>query len=149
MTMTLQEISDRMEIQDVMVDYCYAIDHKKWDDLDDVFTPDAVIDYSEMVGFRGNLVETKAFLVSGLAQLSAYQHSISTSHIEITGDTAFGRTLVHNPMQVTLPTGEKHVMFVGLWYRDQFVRTPKGWRIKDRYEEKCYTFNVPAGMMPE
>lgn len=149
MTMTLQEISDRMEIQDLMVAYCYAIDHKKWDELDNVFTPDAVIDYSEMVGFRGNLVETKAFLVSGLAQLSAYQHSISTSQIKIDGDTAFGRTLVHNPMQVTLPDGKKHVMFVGLWYRDQFVRTPQGWRIKDRYEEKCYTYNVPEGLMPE
>ena len=77
--MDLQEISDRMEIQELMVDYCYAIDHRDWDALDDVFTPDAIIDYSEMVGFKGNLAETKAFLAEGLAALEATQHIISTS----------------------------------------------------------------------
>ena len=45
--------------------------------------------------------------------------------------------------------GAKQTMFVGLWYRDIFVRTPKGWRIKERYEERCYTHNVPPGLLPE
>ena len=43
--MNLQEISDRMEIQDLMVDYCYAVDHRDWDAFERLFTPDAVIDY--------------------------------------------------------------------------------------------------------
>jgi len=146
MTMTLQEISDRMEIQDLMVAYCYAIDRQNWDELDDIFLPDANIDYSEMVNFRGNRAETKEFLKEGLAQLSSYQHSISTSQIKIDGDTAHGRTLCSNPMVVPLPNGDKHVFFVGLWYRDVFVRTDKGWRIKERYEEKCYQYNVPPGV---
>jgi hypothetical protein len=148
MTMTLQELSDRQEIQDLMVAYCYAIDRKNWDELDEVFTADAVIDYSEMVGFRGNLAETKAFLVQGLAQLAAYQHSISTSQIRIDGDTAHGRTLCSNPMVIEV-NGTKQTLFVGLWYRDTFVRTPKGWRIRERYEERCYTHNVPPGLLPE
>lgn len=148
MTMTLQELSDRQEIQDLMVAYCYAIDRKKWEELDDVFTADAVIDYTEMVGFRGNLAETKVFLVQGLAQLAAYQHSISTSQIRIEGDLAHGRTLCSNPMVIEV-NGTKQTMFVGLWYRDTFVRTPKGWRIRERYEERCYTHNVPSGLLPE
>jgi hypothetical protein len=148
MTMTLQELSDRQEIQDLMVAYAYAIDRKNWDELDEVFTPDAVIDYSEMVGFRGNLAETKKFLVEGLGQLAAYQHSISTSQIRIKGDMAHGRTLCSNPMVIDIG-GTKQTMFVGLWYRDIFVRTSKGWRISERYEEKCYTHNVPAGLLPE
>src|ERR1700735_5185214 len=138
MTMTLQELSDRQEIQDLMVAYCYAIDRKKWDELDQVFTPDAVIDYTEMVGFRGNLTETKKLLVEGLAQLSAYQHSISTSQIRLEGDVAHGRTLCTNPMVIEAQ-GVKTTMFVGLWYRDVFVRTERGWRIRERYEERCYT----------
>ena len=40
MTMSLEEISDRMEIQDLMVRYSYAIDSRNWDALDDVFTPE-------------------------------------------------------------------------------------------------------------
>jgi hypothetical protein len=148
MTMTLQELSDRQEIQDLMVAYCYAIDRKNWDELDDVFTPDAVIDYTEMVGFRGNLAETKIFLVEGLRQLKSYQHSISTSQIRVKGDIAHGRTLCSNPMVIEVD-GSKQTMFVGLWYRDIFVRTPKGWRIRERYEERCYTHNVPPGLLPE
>ena len=148
MPMSLQELSDRQEIQDLMVAYCYAIDRKNWDELDEVFTADAVIDYTEMVGFRGNLAETKAFLVEGLGQLKAYQHSISTSRIHIEGDIAHGRTLCSNPMVIEV-NGTKQTMFVGLWYRDVFVRTAKGWRIRERYEERCYTHNVPPGLLPE
>jgi len=148
MTMTLQQLSDRQEIQDLMVNYCYAVDRKQWDALDEVFTADAVIDYSEMVGFRGNLVETKAFLQASLPQLVAYQHSISTSQIRFEGDTAHGRTLCQNPMVIDA-NGQKQVMFVGLWYRDVFVRTESGWRIRERYEERCYLHNVPPGLMPE
>lgn len=148
MTMALQELSDRQEIQDLMVAYCYAIDRKNWDELDEVFTPDAVIDYSEMVGFRGNLAETKEFLVKGLAQLTSYQHAISTSQVRIDGDVARGRTLCFNPMVIEV-NGVKQTLFVGLWYRDVFVRTAKGWRIRERYEERCYTHNVPPGLLPE
>lgn len=148
MTMTLQELSDRQQIQDVMVAYCYAIDRKKWDELDEVFTPDAMIDYSEMIGFRGNLAETKAFLAKTLGPFGSYQHSISTSQIRIEGDGARGRTLCFNPIVIDVD-GMKRTMFVGLWYRDVFERTPRGWRIRERYEERCFTHNVPPGLMPE
>ena len=55
--MDIQEISDRLEIQQVLIDYCHAIDDFDWDALDRVFTPDAIIDYSEMIPFRGNLAQ--------------------------------------------------------------------------------------------
>src|SRR3546814_6167382 len=66
----LQEISDRLEIQNLMVAYCYAIDNRDWDALDDVFTPEAIIDYTEMVGIKGNLKEIKAFLAESMKQIS-------------------------------------------------------------------------------
>ncbi len=53
MTMSLQEISDRLEIQELLVDYTQAIDRRQWDGLDDVFTADAFIDYSETGGSVG------------------------------------------------------------------------------------------------
>lgn len=144
--MNVQEMSDRMEIQDLMVEYCYAVDHRNWDALDSVFTPDAVIDYSEMVGFKGNLAETKAFLAEGLSMLSSTQHIITTSKIKIDGDHAHGRTICTNPMVIA---ENGHTMMVGLWYRDEFVRTPQGWRIASRYEEKSWTHNVPPGLLAE
>ena len=42
---SLQEISDRLEIQQLLVDYSTAIDQRRFDDLDRVFTEDAYIDY--------------------------------------------------------------------------------------------------------
>jgi hypothetical protein len=49
-------------------------------------------------------------------------------------------------MEVDLGSGQRQVMFLGLWYVDKFVRTPKGWRISERVEEACYAHNVPAGV---
>lgn len=142
--MNMQEISDRFAIQDLMVDYCYAIDNRDWDALDAIFTPDAIIDYTEMVGVKGTPAEIKLFLASSMAAVQACQHIVSTSKIAIEGDRAHGKTVCTNPM-VLNPDG--HVMFVGLWYRDEFVRTPAGWRISSRYEENCWRYNVPAGLL--
>ncbi len=144
--MDLKDISDRLEIQDLMVDYCYAIDTRDWDALDHLFTPDAIIDYSEMVGVKGTLPEIKAFLAASMEAISACQHIISTSKITIDGNRAWGRTICTNPM-VLKPDG--HVFIVGLWYRDEFVRTPDGWRIASRYEENGWRYNVPAGLLHE
>jgi ketosteroid isomerase-like protein len=142
--MDLKEISDRLEIQDLMVEYCYAIDNRDWDALDNVFTADAVIDYSEMVGVKGSLPEIKAFLAESMQMVVACQHNISTSQIRIEGDRAHGRTICTNPMVIG---ADGHVMLLGLWYRDEFVRTDKGWRISSRYEENCWRYNVPAGLL--
>jgi hypothetical protein len=144
MTLDIQEISDRLELQDLLVAYSYAIDTRNWDALDDVFTPDAVIDYTEMGGTRGNLTETKAFLASALATFAGFQHMVATSQLTLDGDTAHGRTICHNPMILEREDGTSRVMFCGLWYRDTFVRTPDGWRIRERYEEKSYFHNWPS-----
>src|SRR3546814_6014465 len=76
-----------------MVAYCYAIDNRDWDALDDVFTPEAIIDYTEMVGIKGNLKEIKAFLAESMKQISNSQHIISTTQLPVEGDRAQGRTI--------------------------------------------------------
>ena len=42
--LSLEEISDRLEIQQLLVAYSTAIDQKRFDDLDNGFTKDAYID---------------------------------------------------------------------------------------------------------
>lgn len=144
--MDIQEISDRMEIESIMIDYCHAIDDADWDALDSVFTSDATIDYTEMANFRGNLAEAKAWLPQAMSGLSKTQHIISTSQVRIEGDRAWARTVCTNPM-VVRDTGDFFV--VGLWYRDELRRTPDGWRIAHRYEENCWRFNVPEGQLAD
>jgi hypothetical protein len=146
-SLSLQEISDRIEIQDLLVAYSHAIDTRDWDALDDVFTPDAHIDYTAFGGSAGDLPSTKAFLAQAMPMFSSFQHMVATSRVELDGDVATGRTICHNPMVVE-HDGETTVFFCGLWYVDRFVRTPAGWRIAERVEEKSFMHNAPGWMAP-
>ncbi|HEY9578983.1 MAG TPA: nuclear transport factor 2 family protein [Rhizorhapis sp.] len=142
MTLTLQEMSDRFEIQDLLVAYCYAVDNQDFDALDHVFAPGAIIDYSEMVGVKGQLPEIKAFLKESLGSVKAFLHSVSTTQYTIDGDTARTRTAVYNPMEID-SNGTPSVMVFNLWYHHEFVRTEQGWRISSLREQACISENVP------
>jgi hypothetical protein len=142
--LSLQEISDRLEIQQLMVDYASAIDQRQFDALDKVFTPDAYIDYRAMGGIDGRFPDVKAWLSGVLPAFPTYNHMISNFSIKVDGDKATSRIVCFNPMIANIPGRGDHVMFYGLWYDDKFVRTPQGWRISERVEVKCYDYNVPA-----
>lgn len=144
--LSLQEISDRLEIQQKMTDYSAAIDHKDYDALDAVFTPEAYIDYRPMGGVDGQFPQVKAWLRDTLAKFPHYQHLIGNIEFKLEGDKARTRTICFNPMSIPLPDGKSHTMFFGLWYLDQWVRTPQGWRMTERIEEKCFDYNMPAGI---
>ena len=102
MTLSLQEISDRFEIQDLIVEYCDVIDKCEIDRLDAIFTTDAFIDYTAMGGIKGNLEEIKAYLKGVVSFFPATQHMIANSRVRVDGDTATGRTMCHNPMVFNL-----------------------------------------------
>jgi len=142
-----RELSDRFEIQDLMTTYGDAIDRKDFDLLDDVFTKDAVIDYTEAGGIRGNLEEVKAYLVKALSQFSSMQHMLGLPQITIKDDRASARTILFNPMVVPSEKGT-NVFFVGLWYVDELIRTDAGWRISSRHEELSYFHNLPDSFKP-
>lgn len=142
--LSLQEISDRLEIQDLLARYTYAIDERDWDSLDDVFTPDARIDYSETGGAKGSVAEIKRWLPVAMERFPKYQHMVATTKLELEGDHARSRTILFNPMTYRGEDGAEQVFFIGLWYRDKLVRTGKGWRIAERHEEMGYAHNVPA-----
>lgn len=143
----LQEISDRIEIQDLMTRYSFAIDEQDFDALDRVFTPDAVIDYHELGGSVGNLAETKAFLAKALPRFPRYQHANIATKLAITGDEATASTILFNPMVANVD-GREQVFFIGLWYDDKLRRMADGWRITHRYERASWNYNTPAGMVP-
>ena len=132
--MSLAEISDRLEIQQLVIDYATAIDQRRFDDLDAIFTPDAYIDYRAMGGVDGTFTAVKAWLAEVLPNFPAYYHLVGNFDIRVAGDTASGRTMCFNPMQFA--DGPK-IMLCALWYDDEFIRTPEGWRMTRRVETKC------------
>ncbi|BCI52617.1 hypothetical protein NIIDNTM18_18950 [Mycolicibacterium litorale] len=134
--LSLAEISDRLEIQQLMVDYSSAIDQRRFDDLDRVFTPDAYIDYRATGGVDGIYPEVKKWLAEVLPNFPAYSHLVGNFDVTISGDTATSRAICFNPMVMGGDGGQ--VYFVGIWYVDEFVRTADGWRMTRRVEEKCF-----------
>ena len=136
--LSLQEISDRLEIQQLLVAYSTAIDSRRFDDLDQVFTADAYIDYRAMGGVDGHYPEVKAWLAQVLPNFPAYAHMLGNFDVRISGDTATARTLCFNPMVLPGSDEQPQVLFCGLWYDDEFVRTDDGWRMTRRVEEKCF-----------
>jgi hypothetical protein len=144
MTMGIQEISDRLEINNLLIDYCSAVDSRDFAAFDRIFTPDAVIDYTALGGIRGTVAEIKEYLGRVMPHFPSFQHMIANSRVWIDGETARGRTMCHNPMEIPLPEGGTQIAYYGLWYVDRLVRTAEGWRICERVEERGYDFNVPA-----
>ena len=139
MPLSLEEISDRFEINDLLVRYTRAIDQKDWDLLDQVFTPDASVDYTSSGGIAGSFAEAKAWLAKALAPFPETLHLIGNSEVALAGDTATARTAVYNPMFFRKPDDSRHHFAVGAYYCDELVRTDAGWRIARRVEEHHFT----------
>ena len=146
MTLTLQQVSDRIEIDDLLIRYTRAIDTQDWDLLDTVFTPDAHVDYVSSGGIAGAYPEVREWLGKALSIFPVTLHAITNSEIELDGDRAKGRTLVTNPM-VMPGEGEKQIFTVYAYYHDELLRTVEGWRIAQRVEEQVLLAgDVPAGL---
>lgn len=131
--LSLAEISDRLEIQQLLVDYATVIDQRRFDELDRIFTADAYINYRAMGGIDGRFPEVKAWLAEVLPNFPAYCHMVGNVDIKLDGDCATGRTMCLNPMKLN----DGQILFCALWYDDEFVRTPEGWRMTRRVEDKC------------
>lgn len=146
MKYSLEQISDRLEIEDLITEYSDAIDMQQVDRLDDIFTPDAFIDYSAFNGAVGSYPEVKQFLAEALPVFKNSQHMIANYKITLDGDRATGKIMCLNPIELNLEDQDVPVFFLGLWYLDEYVRTDKGWRICKRVEQKSYTYNAPDFM---
>ncbi|MEM1113580.1 MAG: nuclear transport factor 2 family protein [Pseudomonadota bacterium] len=143
-----QALSDRFEIQDLVWLYSDIIDNRRFDELrDSVFTEDAFIDYSVYGGSVGDLESTIAFLKESVKReiFPNCQHLNANMQVTLNGDTATGRIMCFNPMEMVLGE-EVQTFMLGLWYLDEYRRTPSGWRINRRVEEKCWKFNTPDFM---
>jgi len=114
---------DVLAIQAVIMKYGFLIDDREFDRLGEVFTEDALVDYRP--GGEGPF--------HGLAELQqamkTLQHPVQhmmVSHIidRVSGDEVVTRTKALIPLQ----TGS----VADIAYRDVLVRTPAGWRIKDK-----------------
>ena len=144
-TLSPKEVSDRLQIDDLLTRYTVAVDTKDWSLLDTCFTSDAQLDYKSAGGIAGPYPEVRAWLEKALAPFSMTMHFISNTTLELDGDQARARSCVLNPMGFPNEDGSLHIFTVGAYYVDKLVRTPDGWRIAERTEEQAFL----EGTLPE
>jgi hypothetical protein len=135
----LQEISDRLEIQDVLIRYTRAIDTGDWDRLDSVFTPDAEIDYTESGGIAAAFPAVKPWLAEMLpAFFPKRMHTLGQLEIRFDTehpDTATVAAYFHNPMPMSDGQGGEKIVEFGGIYHHTLTRTADGWRSRKLHEE--------------
>ena len=129
--LSLQEMSDRLEIQRNVWDYSNAIDLRAWHLLDAVLADDAEL-------FLGDQARNRADAVAWLKErftrpdLHGYVHMMVPSRIILAGDAADSLTRCLNPVELVLPD-QRHVAHYDFHcFHFQHVRTARGWRIRRR-----------------
>jgi 3-phenylpropionate/cinnamic acid dioxygenase small subunit len=140
--MNTEQALDIIEIQQLLATYVYAIDAKDFDRLDEVFTADAIIDYTATGGVCGDYSAIKRWLARALAPFSLTQHMIGLPLIRLSGNRASVRTMLFNPMRRAGEGGEQ-LFFIGASYVDDLVRTAQGWRIQRRCEADAWVKDAP------
>jgi ketosteroid isomerase-like protein len=127
-----QSVRDELDIQRVISDYAWACDNGEWSLLKSIFTDDAYLDYSSTNGPAGPRDEIVAWLEESLSQVVWIHHVVSNFQIDLAGDGAHVRALF--TCSVHLP-GRDDMMVTGGYYREEFVRTPDGWKIQRLAED--------------
>lgn len=135
----VRQLSDRIEIADLLTSYTRAIDTGDWDRLDSVFTPDARIDYTATGGVQGSFPEVKAWLAEVLPLFARRQHVIGQSEVVLDGDAASVTAYFTNPMVSVGDDGAERLFACGGYYHHRLVRTPEGWRSRLLTEELVWT----------
>jgi len=116
--------SDKDEIIELTVAYCWALDTRQYDELSGVFLPDAT---AELGRSLHGIEAIKGRVAEALDPLDASQHMVATHQVKIDGDRATGRTYLQAQH---IKAGA--LFMVGGRYDDRFVRTSAGWRIEHR-----------------
>ena len=142
--MDLQQISDRLEIEDVLIRYTRAIDTGEWDRLDTVFTADAAIDYTQTGGIADTFPSVKAWLAENLPMFPRRLHMLGQVEVRMEpgADRAEVAAYFSNPMILPQPDGRELLWEFGGVYHHEMVRTADGWRSRRLLEELVWKRGV-------
>ena len=138
--------TDKDLVTAVTIRYCWALDGRRFDQLTEVFTPDAVGDYGSLGTFHGP-DEIAAFVETVLTPLDASQHLVSNHDVAVDGDTATCRCQLQAQHVRSSTEGSPNYL-VGGFYEDQLVRTDAGWRIRHRAMRRTWTDGNRAVVHP-
>ncbi|HEX4017738.1 MAG TPA: nuclear transport factor 2 family protein [Frankiaceae bacterium] len=139
--MNLQQLQDKIEIQELLARYARGLDTKDWEVWRAVFTADAVLDYSSAGIPVGTRDEVGAIFEQAFVAIPWAQHFITNIEIDLDGDQAKVRAMFYNPMQ--LPGADEQSACGGTYHHDM-VRTADGWKSEKVVESNMWFVNPPG-----
>lgn len=129
---TPEQAADIAQIQQRVYYYGWCIDHRRFDDLDQLFLPHTEIHYDVPGGTKGPWSEMKAWLPAGLSQFRLTQHNMTNVLIQLDGDSATSSTYGDLLHLQELTDGSTSTMRHHAIYRDRWERIDGIWRILAR-----------------
>jgi 3-phenylpropionate/cinnamic acid dioxygenase small subunit len=138
----LKALQDKQEITEICYRYGLAVDGRDWAALAALFTPDADAYYLDLPSCHGYQAIEDTCRVA-LTPLSATQHLISNVVVRLDGDRAESTCYLQAQHVKAGTEGGDNFVIAGR-YDDQLVRTPDGWRIRERRLKAMWTDGNPA-----
>jgi 3-phenylpropionate/cinnamic acid dioxygenase small subunit len=137
-----QALLDERDIAAVCIRYASAIDDRDWARLRSCFVPDALGIYHADRPLHGRAAIEEA-IRTAVAPLTRTQHFVTNVEVDPTADEATARCALHAlHVRAGVAGGEQFV--IAGRYRDRFVRTAEGWRIRERRLDRWWTSGNPA-----
>ena len=133
-----RELSDRLEIEQLLYRYARAIDTRELELLETIFTPDARIAYNVVRGVDLRFPEMLEWLRRSLRIFKVTQHAMSNPLIELDGDAGRATTYLSAAHVQERLDGEQVYVLQHAVYFDALVRTDAGWRIAERRLENVW-----------
>lgn len=134
-------VEDRIALQDLMTEYCYAVDKlTDLDDLLDLFTDDAVLDFSDIgLPAMNGKARFREFYQTVFADMTDHQHYITNFRVaSYSGDTAVMTAYVQGLGRAK----DGNTVEVHVRYRMDCLKVGDAW--------KCSAYYILKGMpMPE
>jgi len=132
----MTDLAHRAAIVDLTHRYCWALDSREWQLLDDVFAADATAELaSPLLQGRDAIV---ARVRGTVEALDATQHTVTNHLIEVDGSSATSMCYLH--AQHVLAAAEGGPLFVVAGrYHDRLALTDDGWRIVHRRLDIVWT----------
>jgi hypothetical protein len=110
--------------------YALAVDTRRWELFDRVFTPDVEADFGPQARWS-DLASLKRDFAPAHEGFVATQHITTNHQVLVDGDAANAISYVHARFIRRTPEGGTLTESYG-WYDDRLTRTVAGWRINRR-----------------
>ena len=122
----LAAMADRIAIREVASRYGMAVDRRDWDLYRQVFTDDAVIDYTDSGGPRTDLESAIKWLAEVLEPFAALHHNMTNQLVDLDGDRARSCTYYLAYHIIATGPATETVFTMGGFYQDRLTRRRTG-----------------------